>query len=152
MEFVHEFSLSARLSAPVRVGPTPIGRRAYFGVSGGEISGSRLNGKLLSGGEWALDPGDGHIRVDVRIQIETSDGACIYGQYFGLLEQNQAVQDAIVGGKGTAFGDQLFYTNPRFETGDPRYAWLNTTFFVAQGRMLEGGGVFYNIYRPKTDF
>ncbi|MEO0871318.1 MAG: DUF3237 family protein, partial [Pseudomonadota bacterium] len=45
-----------------------------------------------------------------------------------------------------AFGDHYFYTNPRLETGDPRYAWVNTTFFVGQGRATKEG-VAYRISR-----
>ena len=43
----------------------------------------------------------------------------------------EKVQSATTGGNGTDYGDQYFRTNPRFETGDPRYAWLNQTLFVA---------------------
>ena len=49
---------------------------------------------------------------------------------------------------GTDFDDQYFYTNPRFETGDPRYAWVNTTFFVGEGRAVPGLGVEYRVWRP----
>ena len=40
------------------------------------------------------------------------------------------------------------FTKPRFETGDPRYAWLNTTFFIGEGRSLPGLGVEYRVWRP----
>ena len=56
--------------------------------------------------------------------------------------------NATLAGAATEFGDQYFFTNPRVETGDPRYAWLNTTFFVGQGRMLAGNGVEYRLWRP----
>ena len=49
---------------------------------------------------------------------------------------------------GTDFGDQYFFTNPRMETGDPRYAWVNTTFFIGEGRILPGLGVEYRVWRP----
>jgi Protein of unknown function (DUF3237) len=34
------------------------------------------------------------------------------------------------------------------ETGDPRYAWVNTTFFIGEGRVLPGLGVEYRVWRP----
>ena len=148
MDLVHEFNLKATLKPPVPIGAGPIGTRMYYEVIDGEVSGDRLRGTLLGGGEWALIGPDGFLRVDVRAQIETHDGAFLYVQYVGLLEMNAAVQTAIETGKGTDFGDQRFHTNPRIETGDARYAWLNTTFFIGQGRLLPGLGVEYRVWRP----
>lgn len=85
----------------------------------------------------------------MRLQVETHDGAFLYMQYTGLLETNEAVQGALANGTGTEFGEQAFYTNPRIETGDERYAWLNTTFFIGQGHLLPDLGVEYRIFRPE---
>lgn len=148
MELVHEFSFTATLKPPLAIGAGPIGTRMYYEVDGGEVVGDRLHGSVRGGGEWALIGPDGFLRVDVRLQVETHDGAFLYGQYVGLLEMNAAVQNAVETGKGTDFGDQRFYTNPRFETGDARYSWLNTTFFIGEGRMLPGLGVEYRVWRP----
>ena len=60
----------------------------YCGVTGGAVSGDRLNGAVLGGGEWALSGPDGFLRVDVRLQVEAHDGAFLYVQYVGLLEVN----------------------------------------------------------------
>lgn len=148
MKLVHEFTINALLKQPLPIGPGPIGMRMYYEIIGGEVTGERLRGKVLGGGEWALIGPDGFLRVDVRAQIETHDGAHLYLQYVGLLEMNDAVQNAVATGAGTAYGDQYFFTNPRIETGDPRYAWLNTTFFVGEGHMIAGPGVEYRVWRP----
>jgi hypothetical protein len=148
MKLVEEFTFSARLKPPVPVGAGPIGTRMYYEVADGTVTGERLRGKVLGGGEWALIGPDGFLRVDVRLQVETHDGAFLYVQYTGLLEMNKAVQEATSTGRGTQFGDQYFFTNPRMETGDARYAWVNTTFFVGEGRMLAGLGVEYRVWRP----
>lgn len=148
MELVHEFTFRAGLKPPLPIGAGPIGTRMYYEIDGGEVVGERMNGVIRGGGEWALIGPDGFLRVDVRAQIETSDGAFVYVQYFGLLEMNAAVMGAIENGTGTEFTDQYFFTNPRIETGDPRYSWLNTTFFVGEGRVLPGLGIEYRVYRP----
>lgn len=147
MKLVHECSFRVTLKPPVPVGAGPIGTRMFYEIDGGEVTGNRVRGKVLGGGEWALIGPDGYLRVDVRAQVETHDGAFLYVQYVGLLEMNAAVQNATASGKDTEFGDQAFYTNPRFETGDPRYAWLNTTFFIGEGR-IAAPGVEYRIWRP----
>jgi hypothetical protein len=148
MQLVHEFTCSAMLKPPLPVGPGPIGTRVYYEVERGEITGDRLSGAILGGGEWALIGPDGYLRVDVRLQAETHDGAYLYIQYCGLLELNEAVQGALASGAGTDYGEQYFFTNPRFETGDARYAWLNTTFFVGEGHLMAGSGVEYRVSRP----
>jgi hypothetical protein len=148
MNLVHEFTFSATLDPPLPIGPGPIGIRMYYNVTGGEIAGDRLRGKLLGGGEWAVIRPDGFLNVDVRLQAETHDGAYLYIRYVGLLGLNDAVTGALESGAGTDYGDQYFFTNPRIETGDERYAWLNQTFFVGEGHILPGLGVEYRVSRP----
>jgi hypothetical protein len=148
MKLLDEFTCNAQLKAPLPIGAGPIGTRMVYEVIGGEIHGDRLRGEILGGGEWALIGPDGFLRVDVRAQAETHDGAYLYIQYTGLLGMNDAVQGALASGKGTDFGDQYFFTNPRIETGDERYAWLNRTFFVGEGRILPDLAVEYRVWRP----
>ena len=148
MDLVHEFTIRATLKPPLPIGAGPVGTRMYYELNAGEVVGNRLNGAVLGGGEWALIGPDGYLRVDVRAQIETNDGAFLYMQYFGLLEMNAAVQNATENQTGTEFSDQYFYTNPRFETGDARYSWLNTTFFIGEGRIIPGLGIEYRVWRP----
>jgi len=148
MKLVQECSFTAMLKPPVPIGAGPIGTRMYYDVIGGEVTGERLRGKVLGGGEWALIGPDGFLRIDVRVQVETHDGAFLYIQYVGLLGVNEIVQRALETGGGTDYGDQYFFTNPRLETGDERYAWVNTTFFVGEGRIRPGLGVEYRVWRP----
>jgi hypothetical protein len=148
MNLVHEFTFNASLKEPLPVGAGPIGTRMYYEVAGGEVTGERIRGKLLGGGEWALIGPDDFLRPDVRLQIETHDGAFLYVQYVGLLGLNEVVQSALANGTGTEFGDQYFFTNPRIETGDERYTWVNTTFFVGEGRILPNNTVEYRVWRP----
>ena len=149
MNLIHEFTYTAMLKPPLPIGEGPIGTRMYFEVTSGEITGERLRGTLLGGGEWALIGPDGFVRIDVRLQGTTHDGANLYMQYTGLLDFNEAVQGALSSGEGTDFGEQYFFTNPRIETGDERYAWLNTTFFVGEGHVIPGLGVEYRVWRPE---
>jgi len=148
MDLVHEFTFRATLKPPLPVGAGPIGTRMYYELNGGDVVGDRLRGTVLGGGEWALIGPDGYLRVDVRAQVETHDGAFLYVHYVGLLEMNATVQNAIEKQIGTEFTDQHFYTNPRFETGDARYSWLNTTFFIGEGRIFPGLAVEYRVWRP----
>ncbi len=136
----------ADLKPPVEVGAGPFGTRTIFDVTGGTAEGPRLRGKLLaSGGDWLLVDDGGIGRLDVRGTLETHDGARIYIHYYGVLEMNEAVSSAVTKGESTDYGDTYFMTQPRFETGDPRYAWLNRVVAVAEGRLLPNA-VEYRVY------
>ena len=149
MNLEHEFTYRASLKPPVAVGAGPYGTRLFFEVIEGSFEGKRLSGKILGGGgDWLLAGADGFGRLDVRAQFVTEDGAALYLSYYGVLEMNAKMQAVMADLKvGTDFGDHYFRTNPRFETGDPRYAWLNQTLFVAEGRFLPNRTVEYKVYR-----
>ena len=108
MNLVQEFSYHATLKQPLPVGAGPIGTRMYYDVTDGEIKGDRIREKLLGGGEWGLVGPDGFLRSDVRLQVETHDGAYLYIQYVGLLELNEAVKTALSGGAGTATSVEFY--------------------------------------------
>ena len=147
MKLEFAFTLFGSLKPAVEMGAGPFGKRRYFEVMDGKVAGDRLNGKVLAGGgDWLLVGPDGFARLDVRIQIVTDDGASIYAHYEGLLELNRKVAEAVASGVSTDYGDQYFRTTPRLETGDARYAWLNQSLFVAEGR-LHPGAVEYRVHR-----
>lgn len=141
----------ADLKPPVDVGAVPTGIRQIFDVTGGTFEGPDLKGRILpSGADWLLVGHDGVGRLDVRATFETDDGARIYMQYFGVLVLDEATTAAVARGEATAYGDTDFMTQPRFETGDSRYAWLNSVVAVAEGRILPGA-VEYRVYRVVPD-
>lgn len=138
---------TATLKDPVEVGPGPFGMRTIHDVTGGVFEGPRLKGKLLpSGADWLLMGEDGVGRLDVRGTLETDDGARIYVHYRGILVFNEKAAEALAGGAETDFGDTYFVTQPRFETGDPRYTWINQIVAVAEGRVLPNA-VEYKVYQ-----
>jgi hypothetical protein len=148
MDLQHEFTYNAVLAEKVVVGDGPYGRRHIREVTGGEVSGERINGKVGTGGsDWVLVGPDGWGRLDVRMTILTDDGAAIYVQYFGVVEYNEAAHAANAGERSSDYGDHYFRTAPRLETGDERYAWVNRTLFVAEGRLHPGPVVEYRVSR-----
>lgn len=149
MNLEYEFSYRASLRPAVAVGPGPFGTRLFVEVIGGTAEGKRLKGKILTGGgDWLLIGADGFGRLDVRAQFLTDDGAVIYASYLGVLEMNEKVQRALSDeSQSTDYADHYFRSSPRFETGDPRYAWLNQSLFVGEGHFLPGRTVEYKVYR-----
>jgi hypothetical protein len=147
-ELIYEFECRVALEVN-DFGVGPAGHRIWFRGTSGEFSGDRLKGEVTpGGGDWLLAGADGFGRLDVRLQLRTQDGADIYVQYSGLVELSEKVL-AWAGGQrcGTDFGDEYFFTNPRLETSDERYAWVNQTLFIGQGRVVAPTTVEYKVYR-----
>lgn len=147
-ELVHEFDYRVSLEVN-NFGSGPLGTRIWFRGLEGEFSGERLKGEVTpGGGDWLLAGPDGYGRLDVRIQLRTHDGADIYVQYFGVVELTETVLAWAAGEDVVGdFGDQYFFQNPRLETSDERYAWVNQTFFVGQGRVVYPTTVEYRVFR-----
>jgi hypothetical protein len=143
-----EFEYQARVKPPVAIGPGPHGVRMYFETVDGKLTGERISGRVLTGGgDWFLIGPDGWGRLDARAQFETSDGAVIYASYTGHVEMNDVVQGAVTTGSGTQYQDQYMRAAVQLETGDPRYAWVNHSVFIYQGRFVPDSGVQARIYR-----
>ena len=141
----------ADLKTPLDVGKGPLGQRMIFDITGGTAEGPRISGKFLaSGADWLLIDAAGVGRLDVRGTLETHDGALIYMQYHGILEMNEKVMAALAKGESLHYGDTYYMTAPRFETGDPRYEWINRLVSVAEGRILPNA-VEYRVFQVVND-
>ena len=147
LKLEHLMSYNAKLAQAVEVGAGPFGHRLIVEVDGGEFEGPRLKGKFRTAAcaDWLTMGADfGHL--DVRGTLETDDGAFIYLEYYGKIELTEGIQAALAGQGDTDYGEQYFVTSPRFQTGDPRYSWINNIVCVSEGR-LRGGLVEYNVYQ-----
>jgi len=145
------FDLEAELNPPQVVGPVLTGTRIIFPVKSGIIKSQKLNGKILpGGGDWGLVVDSTTFKLDVRVTIETDDGAIIFITYSGYVHTDAKKFTKILEGKWDELtpSDYYFRTNPVFETGSPKYAWLNHTIAVGVGRFLPGK-VAYRVFAIK---
>jgi hypothetical protein len=67
--------------------------------------------------------------------------------YTGLVEQSDAFAAAAEANKETRWDDQYMRLALQFDTGASRYRWLNTSIFIARGRLLGTGHIEYEVYR-----
>ena len=145
------YELEAELNPPQAVGPVLTGTRIIFPAKSGFIKGEKLNGKILpGGGDWGLVVDSTTFKLDVRVTIETDDGALIYITYGGYVHTDAKKFAKILEGKWGELtpSDYYFRTNPVFETSSPKYAWLNHTIAVGVGRFLTGK-VAYRVFAIK---
>ena len=138
------FEISAELAAIRDLGATPLGNRRIAEVSGGSFAGPRLRGRILpaAGGDWLVIRNDGVLQLDVRITLETDDGALIYMTYRGVRHGPEDVIARLNAGEDVDPSEYYFRTAPFFETGAEKYAWLNNIVCVAIGRRNKKGPVY----------
>jgi hypothetical protein len=111
-------------SATEEIGSTPNGRLSIFPITGGSFEGERLRGKVLAGGgDWVTAKADGTFELDLRVTLETDDGALIHMTLSGVRDE----------------ANHYFRTLPRFETAAPRYAFLNRLLAVGIGEVRPEG-------------
>ena len=73
-----------------KIGEVPHGARVTAPIASGHFEGPRLRGKVLpGGGDWTLLRADGVLELDLRITLETDDGALIHMASFGLLSMGR---------------------------------------------------------------
>jgi hypothetical protein len=128
------FRAEITLAPAQELGEAPHGRRRIIPITGGTVSGERVAGRVLAGGaDWQVVRADGVAELDARYTIETGDGALVYVSNRGVRHGPPEVIRKLAAGE--AVDPALYYmrTTPWFETGDPRYAWLNRIVCVGTG-------------------
>src|ERR1700757_2598799 len=111
---------------PQKLGAVPHGTRVIAPIASGTFEGPRLRGRVLPGGcDWTLLRSDGVLELDLRLTLQTDDGAAIYMTSFGLRHGPPEVIAALAGGERVDPSTYYFRTTPRFATAHPKYAFLN---------------------------
>jgi hypothetical protein len=126
-----------------RIGAVPHGTRVTAPIASGHFEGPLLRGKVLpGGGDWTLLRGDGVLELDLRLALETDDGALIHMTSFGLRHGPPEVLAALGRGESVDPSSYYFRTLPRFETGHPKYAFLNRLLAVSSGDRRAAGPIY----------
>ena len=107
------------------------GHTSIAPVTGGSFSGARLQGTVHAGGADWITQVSGHSSLDVRITLETNDGAIIYMTYKGVVARSDA--------------GLYWRVTPVFNTASEKYDWLNHAVFVGKSKQVEGK-VAYDIF------
>ena len=147
LESRHLLTITMKLPPTLELGATPSGNRRVFTVSGGEFSGDRLRGEVLplASSDLLLVRGDGSSQQDVRLILQTDDGALILMTYRGVRHASAEVSARIARGEQVSPSDYYLRTAPFFETSSSKYAWLNRIVSVGVGERV-AHGVKYEIF------
>jgi hypothetical protein len=134
LELIPLCTVAVTLRDPIAVGDGPAGLRLIYEVAEATVRGDRINGRMIgqASADWLTITGT-TASLDVRATFETDDGAILLVQYTGRSDLTQGPAGAPI------------YVAPRFETGDERYAWLNSIQAAGKG-VLDGSQLTYEWY------
>jgi Protein of unknown function (DUF3237) len=136
----HLLTLKLTTSRVQTIGAVALGTRSVFPITGGEFEGPRLRGKVLpGGGDWTLLRPDGVLELDLRITLQTDDGALIYMTFTGLRHGPADVIAAIGRGEAVDPAKYYFRTASRFETASEKYSFINRILAIGVGENLPSG-------------
>jgi hypothetical protein len=126
------------LTKPVELPGTPVGLRFVIEMPEIVYEGERLSGRLAGPAavDWLLLSDAGVGAIDVRFVLRTDDDALIHVSYRGRSDHSQG------------HGVLPLYSAPVFETGDPRYAWLNTVQAIGKG-LVRDNVIHYEIFEVR---
>jgi hypothetical protein len=127
------FEARVLVDPPVVVGTGPHGLRRIVPITGGIVSGPRLNGKVIPGGaDWqVVRASDDVLEIEAKYTLESHDGVRIMVTNRGVRRGPKEVIDKLA--RGEAVDPALYYfrTTAQFEAPtDSAYAWLNRSIFV----------------------
>lgn len=139
-------SLNVDAKASQMIGNIGGGTRMIAPIAGGSFSGVWLNGKVLPGGaDWVLLRDDGVMKIDVRLVLETVEGALIYLTYQGRFVASQQVMARLNAGEELSPDEYSLAVTAKFETGHPDFRWINDAVVVATG-VQSGFSPTYEFY------
>jgi uncharacterized protein DUF3237 len=140
-----EFLMLLRFEYPDRISGNPKAAglpgmsRYIVPISRGTFDGPKLKGTVIPpSGEWAYRYGDRPGGPDVRLTLRTDDDQLIFMYYKGII------LDSVPNGQ-----PGYWRTQPWFEAGTGKYAFLNNRIAVGVGRYPKPGQAIaeYRIYQ-----
>lgn len=140
------FELRVEVAEPLRVGRTASEDLNVTPITGGTVTGPRLEGRVLGvGADWWVMRG-ATTQLDARYLVEASDGAVIDVVNRGYWHADAEVEGRLHAGEAVGEEDLYYRTAFVFQTGSPAHAWLTQAQFVGYARP-EPGHVCIRVFR-----
>jgi hypothetical protein len=134
IELAHAADLTVLVGQPIEIGETASGVRRVVPILGGEVSGPRIQGRILpAAADYQLIRADGVAELHARYVIETASGSRIYIENSGLRHGPAEAMERLRRGEAVDPGLIYFRTTAKFETGDEAFRWLARHIFVGAG-------------------
>src|ERR1043165_7024416 len=87
VQFRSLMTLQVVVSSTQKIGSVPLGTRVTALITDGRFEGERLRGRALpGGGDWTVRRADGVLELDLRVTLETEDGALVHMTFEGMRD------------------------------------------------------------------
>ena len=130
----HVFTARVTVATPLELGQTSAGRRRVIPITGGTVSGPRLQGQVLAGGaDWQSVLADGTAHLVARYTLLADDGTLISVVNRGVRRGPPEVLARLVAGEIVEPSEYYFRAAPSFEVEPGPHDWLARSMFMAVG-------------------
>jgi Protein of unknown function (DUF3237) len=134
IDLTHIADLTVFVGQPIEIGETATGVRRVIPILGGEVTGPRLQGRVLpAGADYQLIRADGVAELHARYVIEAAGGSRIYVENSGLRHGPAEAMERLRRGEAVDPALIYFRTTTKFETSDESLCWLARHIFVGTG-------------------
>ena len=128
------FTATITVGAPLEKGRIDGKRTRFIPITGGSVSGARLNGTVLNGGgDWQAIHDDGLTEVMARYTLQASDGTVIGIVNPGVRVASPDIIKRLSAGEDVDPKLYYFRTTPVFEVAAGPHDWLRRQVFVGHG-------------------
>jgi Protein of unknown function (DUF3237) len=131
LETRYVFTITAHIGSVVSAGDIGHGVRRIIPITGGEVRGENINGKVCAfGADFQIIRPNELIELEAKYALETDDGAVIYVENKGIRSGPVELLQKLK--RGEPVDPKLIYfrTVPKFETGAAKYRWLMEHLFI----------------------
>ncbi|WP_439590109.1 DUF3237 family protein [Hydrogenophaga sp.] len=142
-----EFAFAMRLSfgQRMKMGVQPSGfMRGYTGVTGGEVSGPKLNGTVVphSGGDWPAYWPNGAVEFSAQYILKADDGTHIVIKNRGFRFASPEVTARMERLDPVDPSEYYMRLSPFFEAPAGPHDWMNRTVFVGTANRQADHSIF----------
>ena len=118
------------------LGTTSVGQRIIQEFLSVRLDSQRVRATMIgkSGTDWLTIDDDQNATIDIRVLLQTDDGALVFATLDGRASWPERL------------GSGPIYSVVRFESGDERYRWVNQLRLVSKGAVTEGRAVAHEIF------
>lgn len=139
-QLVFVFEARAAVGKPIDVGETRHGKRRIIPITGGTVTGPRLQGTVVEGGtDWQHLHPDGLTELVARYLIRASDGTLITVVNRGLRHGPPDVMARLIAGEKVDPALIYFRAIPTLEAPPGPHDWVNRSIFVTAGERSPDG-------------
>ena len=132
------FEAQVEIAESIRIGRGPSEEVWFTPITGGVVTGPRLNGEVLPyGGDWSTTRPTG-TTLDARYRLKADAGAVIDSLNRGFWRADADIEARAEAGEELSEDQYYYRTQPVFQTDAEAHSGLTSTVFIGMARGEQG--------------